>query len=189
MVEVERKYQILNVAAFRRKVRSLNLPQTKSKLQVDTYYSPPHSTFLGQPRYLRVRENIVGRSTKARFEYHVPFGRFAAREYEVEVGDAPTLHYILKRLGFVREVVVRKNREEWERRGVEIELDHVRGVGNFVELEVMGSSQPVALKRIDALAKELGLNSADRSEGMNYFVMCLKKQRPAVYKKYYGARS
>ncbi len=189
MIEVERKYRIINIAAFRRRLSHLRLPQSKIKRQIDTYYSPPNESFLGKPRYLRIRESIHGRKIKARFEYHVPYGRYAAREYEVAIGDAHTLYDILKRLGFVRELVVRKVREEWERGGVEIELDRVQGLGNFVELEVMGQSQLLALKRIDKLARELGLSDDDRAEGMNYFTMLLRKRRPVAYRRHYGSHS
>lgn len=188
MVEVERKYRIRNLSAFRRRLATLGLPRSKSKRQVDTYYSPPHQTFLGKPRYLRVRETRQGRKSWARLEYHVPYGRFAAREYELAVGDGATLRGILWRLGFVKEITVSKEREEWERGGVEVELDRVRGLGNFVELEVMGSTQRRSLVRIDRLARELGLVVSDRSEGMSYFTMLLKIKRPAAYSRYYATR-
>lgn len=188
MVEVERKYRIRSVAAFRRRLAGAGVLKPRVTHQVDTYYSPPHQTFLGRPRYLRVRETVLGRTVGARLEYHVPFARYAAHEYELPVQDGVLLRSILQHLGFVRELVVRKERESWKRRGVKIELDRVQGLGSFVELEVMGLSQRQALKRIDALARELGFTVADRAEGMNYFTMLLQKQRPAAYRTYYGSR-
>ncbi len=190
MVEVERKYRITNAAAFRRRVRALGARTGKAKLQVDTYYVPLRSaaslrSWFGK-QYLRIREHRAGRRVYARLEYHVVKTRYLAREYEVEVGDARTVHQVLLSLGYVPFARVRKVREEWRYGGVEVELDQVRGLGSFVELEVLGTGERTALKKIDALAVKLGLAPEHRSEGMSYFKMIVQREQPAVFRKYYG---
>ncbi|MBI5466292.1 MAG: class IV adenylate cyclase [Candidatus Kerfeldbacteria bacterium] len=188
MVEVERKYELTRVKpqVLRYRLRQLKAKRLGTVRQVDTYYSPPHRTFLGRPLYLRLRETVKGRVKHAQFEYHVAYAHFAAREHEVPVADARVLKYILKSLGFVRELQVKKRRETWKSGGVQVELDQVTGLGSFIELEVMGRGQRAALRLITPLARKLGLMESQRSPG--YFKLLLQRQRPAAWRKYYDKK-
>lgn len=186
MVEVERKYEYSarKLPALRRRLRSLGARLTERKTQVDTYYSPPHETFLGKPKFLRLRLTREGGVLKASFEYHVPFGRYAAREHEVKIDNFQTMRHILRSLGFKQEMQVIKQREAWQRGQIEIEIDQVKKLGTFVELEVMGKSQAAALKLIDKLAAQLELKPTQQVIG--YFKLLLRQCRPVVWRKYYG---
>jgi len=184
MIEVERKYKIASLIELRRKLKRLGARRLGSKTEVDTYYSPPHQTFLGRPRYLRLRETVQGRRTWTQFEYHEAYAHFAAREHEVVVAEPRVLRYILKELKFVTELTVSKRRETWRVKKVQVELDQVRGLGQFIELEVMGQGQRAALGLIMPLAHKLGLTERQRSPG--YFKLLLKRQRPSVWRKYYA---
>jgi adenylate cyclase class 2 len=186
MIEVERKYEYpaRKLPALRRRLRQLGARLDEQKTQVDIYYSPPHETFLGQPKFLRLRETREDGRLKASFEYHVPFGRYAAREHEVKIDDPRILKHILRRLGFKQEIQVIKKREEWQRGQIEIEIDQVKNLGTFVELEVMGQTQAAALKLIDKLAVQLELKPTQQV--MGYFKLLMRKYRPAMWRKYYG---
>lgn len=186
MIEVEKKYKLINKQLFYRLVRRSGLRCAGKKVQIDTYYSPFGKTFLGKPEYLRVRENRVNGVSQARLEYHRPFSRYAAREWEVGVTNVKVLKYILQCLGFKPEVTIYKIREEWVGHNIEVELDQVRGLGNFIEIEIMNQSTKQALKRIDTLSTYLGLSKSMEVIGVNYFKMWLRRFRPAVWKKYYS---
>ena len=186
MIEVERKYEYSprKLTALRRRLRGLGARVTEGKIQVDTYYSPPHETFLGKSKFLRLRVTRARGVVKASFEYHVPFGRYAAREHEVKIDDWQTMRHILRSLGFKQEMQVIKKREEWQWSQIEIEIDQVRGLGTFIELEVMGKTQTAALKLIDKLAVQLEFQPSQQVIG--YFKLLMRKYRPAVWRKYYA---
>lgn len=177
MLEVETKYRVLNIRKFRRTLHTLGLRSAGSKTQVDTYYTWVGAKRLGRPHLLRLRQEIFSNHKISVLEYSRSLSREAAYEYEVKIGDAHKLHQLLLLIGFTCAVTVRKKRTEWQRRGVEIELDSVKGIGTFVELEVMGVRKGKALKQIQALALRLGLDESARSENLKYYELALRKKK------------
>ena len=75
---------------------------------------------------------------------------------------------LLEALGFrrVREVVKRRRLATvaWEGAVIEVALDHVAGLGDFVELELQAESAGIAVAaaRIESLARELGCTNPER---------------------------
>ncbi len=75
---------------------------------------------------------------------------------------------LLEVLGFrrVREVVKRRRLATvaWEGAVIEVALDHVAGLGDFVELELQAESAGIAVAaaRIESLARELGCTNPER---------------------------
>ena len=84
---------------------------------------------------------------------------------------------MLEALGFrrVREVVKRRRtaRLAWQGAEVEIALDAVAGLGDYMELELLAAADevPAAQARIEALAGELGCGP---TEPRSYLEMVLR---------------
>lgn len=87
------------------------------------------------------------------------------REEEVAVADFEATLEILKLLGFIPSGTVEKERRVYHLADVEICVDRVDGVGNFVELEMKGTERERVEKELFRLAGELGL---DRFETKSY---------------------
>ena len=91
--------------------------------------------------------------------------------YEIESGisDVDSIDKILKGAGFREVVRVEKNRVVYDFDGAEVCVDDVHGLGKFIEIEILCSidKQEDAKKRIDSIAKSLGL-SDDMVEPRKY---------------------
>ena len=75
---------------------------------------------------------------------------------------------LLEALGFrqVREVAKQRRvaHVAWQGAAIEVALDHVAGLGNFLELELQAEAAGIAVAaaRIESLARELGCTAAER---------------------------
>jgi adenylate cyclase class 2 len=84
-------------------------------------------------------------------------------EHEVGVASANEMRAILRELGYIQVTVVDKIRLETKIDDMAITHDQVKGLGDFMEIEILATSEadiPQAEKRIMAKAKELGLSHA-----------------------------
>jgi adenylate cyclase class 2 len=74
---------------------------------------------------------------------------------------------LLEALGFrrVREVAKRRRLATvaWEGAAIEVAVDHVAGLGDFMELELQADAAGItaAAARIESLARELGCSNAE----------------------------
>jgi adenylate cyclase class 2 len=89
----------------------------------------------------------------------------------VQAADPATLDSwteLLEALGFrpVREVAKQRQLATvaWQGAAIEVALDHVAGLGNFLELELQADAAGIAVAatRIESLARELGCTAAER---------------------------
>jgi len=143
-IEVEIKVEIKNPVEIRENVAKFGKLK-KSIKQVDEYYSPCHRDFFAQKpfpkEWLRIRTN----PDKVIFEYDLSINKDAqgkqeyAEEYETEVSSSEELRKILKFLDFKKNVVVEKQREYWDCNDIEVALDHIKGLGDFIEAEAKGN--------------------------------------------------
>jgi len=174
-VEVELKAKVRSLPNLQRHLREIGARLVKRIHQVDTYYSPYRQP-LGKRKgkVLRVREERI--SGQTRFELHIPKNTYAAEELEVRVSDASILHQILKQLKYRREFVIDKQRAVYSKGKLEIVIDKVRGLGMFIEVELMGSDSQTARKRLHATLEQLGIPKRDILFNLHYHQMALKKQ-------------
>ena len=107
---------------------------------------------------LRIRENKT--KNKTFFEYHEPVDIFRAEEQEVEVNNPIAVKAILKKLNYPLAAVVDKVREHYTFKGLNIDLDKVKGLGQFIEVECM-KNQKDSLKRIYAFFEKLQVPKKD----------------------------
>ena len=128
--------------------------------QLDTYYQPIYRKFLKDNiinEWLRIGE----RGNKKILNYKNWHNNMYCDEYEVEIDDSDNLDKIFSILGLEKIAIVDKKRKTFIYLDkYEIALDHVQGLGYFIEIEVKKYSKE-PLKEYDDLlkvAKSLNLN-------------------------------
>lgn len=78
-------------------------------------------------------------------------------EWESEIKKAEKLKDILLKCGFKLFGVIDKRRRHYKYGEFEINLDDVKGLGEFVELEIFHQNKDVGLKRIKNLMHKMGI--------------------------------
>jgi adenylate cyclase class 2 len=146
------------------------------KIEEDIYFKSPVRDFTKTDEALRIRKDVEGVSitykgpkidaqTKTREEVKV---RLNAEDYQKAVE-------LLQKLGFERVAVVVKRRKIYRADDILICLDHLDGIGNFVEIEIESDNVEKAKKRIFEMAKRLGLEGLE-SIRKSYLEMLLESR-------------
>ncbi|MDD1720599.1 MAG: class IV adenylate cyclase [Euryarchaeota archaeon] len=134
MLELEVKAALSDDALER--LRHLDLSHIDRQIQVDTYYRHPCNDFVATDEALRIRRS----EHKTTITYKGPRLSQVTKmreEHELMVNDFDEAHIIFRRLGFVEVASVEKTRERFERNGICIAIDDVRGLGRFIEVEML----------------------------------------------------
>jgi len=155
-VEIEVKVKIKDIKQIKSRLKKLGAKYLGTLKQIDTYFLIKQSDrFRSAPR-LRVRQDLIGK--KARLEYHEPKDKLTTHEFELEINDAKTAETILKRLGLARETAIQKTRLEYKLGKMNIVLDDVKGLGKFIEVEIINGKRSESKKRIFELLDKLGVD-------------------------------
>ena len=169
--EVEQKFRIEDAAAVEQRLLSLGATPLTTIAQVDTYFAHPARDFgatdeafrlrrVGARNFVTYKGPKIDATTKTRREIELPLPEgtdYAAR-----------FRSLLEALGFrvVADVskVRRTTHLAWEGETIEVSLDDVTGVGQYVEVElvVYESEVATARDRLARLAKELDLQHNER---------------------------
>lgn len=140
-VEVELKFPLHNSRSIIEFLNSNAKLKCKDVFQKDSYFVPPHRDFLAIRipfEWLRLRESEKENS----FDYKHFYPEDAeikdyCDEFQTKLGNIDAMKKILKSLNFKESVVVEKRRSSWIFRNVEISIDFVMNLGEFIELEAM----------------------------------------------------
>jgi adenylate cyclase class 2 len=177
-IEIEIKAQCHDLSAVKRHLKFLGAKYKGKCHQVDTYYLvTPGGRYRIGPR-LRVRQDLLNK--KYFWEYHEPLGDYAAEENEIEINDPKTAKYILKKLGYEIDVIIDKVREKYKFGRVNIDLDRVKGLGNFVEVEIMNIGKAEGLKIIRKFLEKLEIPKENFKEYRTYLDLMWEKQGKKV---------
>ena len=169
--EVEQKYPVDSIQPIQQQLEQLGAQPGEPIVQVDSYFNHPARDFAATDEALRIRrvgeQNCVtykgpkvDSTTKTRHEIELP----------IAAGDAGAAEFaqLLTVLGFTPVAEVRKTRTplqvEWQGKTVEVALDQVDSLGQFVELELVATEGQLdnARDTINALATHLGLTNSER---------------------------
>ena len=193
MYEVEQKYPLADVAAVEAALARLGATWHATVEQVDRYFNHPCRDFAATDEALRLRRTDqalaitwkgprLDATAKTRRELELPLAEAAVPAAAVAEAAVPaaapsqtavpaTLDSwteLLEALGFrqVREVAKQRRvaHVAWQGAAIEVALDHVAGLGNFLELELQAEAAGIAVAaaRIESLARELGCTAAER---------------------------
>jgi adenylate cyclase class 2 len=195
--EVEQKYPVADVAAFEVRLAGAAARWHGVVEQVDRYFGHPSRDFAATDEALRLRSTAEGvvitwkgprldATAKTRREIELPLAEAAVpaaavAEAAVRASPQATLDRwtdLLEALGFrrVREVAKRRRLATvaWEGAAVEVAVDHVAGLGDFVEFELQADAAGIAraAARVESLARHLGCT---RPEPRSYLEMLLAR--------------
>jgi adenylate cyclase class 2 len=183
-IEVEQKFRVHDPAAIAARLEELGIKLSSPELQVDRYFNHPSRDFAQTDEAFRIRQvgddNLVtykgpklDQATKTR------------REIEVAIapGDQAAAQFaeLLVCLGFRPAAEVRKQRRKASIRRanhlIEVALDDVEQVGNFVELECLADEGGMESSKeaIASLASELCLPDAE-TERRSYLELLLHRR-------------
>ena len=182
MYEVELKFPVADPRAFAERLATLAGRLYAPDDQVDRYFNHPCRDFACTDEALRLRHDGDGvaitwkgpridATTKTRREIELPLSVGPA-----ECGDAASpaestiAHWteLLEALGFRPVATVAKRRQSarvhWQGMEVDVALDSVAGVGEYLELELQASEAEVPQARacLESLACELDCGPTER---------------------------
>ena len=179
-IEIEIKFPLKNVEQVASFLNNSAEKKTDKATQVDTYFTPAHKNFL-EPNYpfqwLRVRE--INEAVILNYKHFYPENEKKTDycdEFEVNM-DKPTIKNILERLEFKKLVEVKKERVSWMYKGVEVSIDRIKELGEFIELEITThfDDPKTAKEHLYKLVEEIGAMVGEE-DYRGYPFMLLKKQ-------------
>jgi adenylate cyclase class 2 len=139
-IEIQTKVETLELLL---KFLEANAKFASEKHQIDEYFTPPHKDFLASrpaKEWLRVRYADNKSTLNYKNWHHGEDGKsHHCDELETELGSAVTAKKLLKALDFKTIVIVDKVRKAWTYEDYEVAVDSVKGLGDFVEVEYIGS--------------------------------------------------
>lgn len=149
--EIELKLPLLNGDEVI-KYLSRNAKFAFESFQHDVYYNPAHRNFLEDEDNVNEWLRIRVAEEKAQINYkdwqpHDTKIKTHCTEYETNVDSYDQLQKILSALNFTKLVEVKKTRQAWNYMDVEISIDSVEGLGDFIELEYKGKLNDVVAVR------------------------------------------
>ncbi len=193
MYEVEIKFPAADAAAIERRLADLAAVWLEAVEQIDLYFAHPCRDFARTDEALRLRRDgdavvitwkgpRIDAATKTRREIELPLSdalpqrgdTFHPAEFSVERWTE-----LLEALGFRPVATVAKRRRParvfWQGADVEVVLDCVTGLGDFVELELQAAEADVPRARacLESLAREIGCGAAERR---SYLELLLESQ-------------
>lgn len=170
MKEIELKIQLTNKQqAMLKSWLATNAKQRGQSHHIEHYLDNPNDSFkfdsnlgyVDSEKYLRIRFSDKANSVCLKiFSIDRETGRSAnLGELETAVADGQAMLSILKELGFTNSTVVNKTRQSFSYKNFEIELDEVKGLGSFVEVEVKDhkDDSEAGFAQIYKLLREIGI--------------------------------
>lgn len=162
MIEVEAKIKISDVGEFRKRAQALGRYVGEER-KSDDYYTL-ESLDKYPKRSLRIRK--TGRNYVVNFKQRISYKNsvHAKKEVEFRVSDIAGFLALIENFGFRKWLRKEKATELYEiGKNFHIEINNVRGLGWFVEVEYLSSLASVgrARRRVFEVIKKLGASEKD----------------------------
>ncbi len=183
MSEVEQKYPLSDGSTVEAALVRLGATWHGTAEQVDRYFNHPSRDFAVTDEALRLRRTDdtlaitwkgprLDATAKTRREIELPLVEAAVPAAALVEAAVPASldrwTELLEALGFrqVREVAKRRRLATvaWQGMAIEVAIDQVAGLGDFVELELLADAPGIAAAaaRVESLARELGCTNPER---------------------------
>ncbi len=153
------------------------------KHQIDEYFSPAHRDFTAvRPvnEWLRLRESGGKASVNYKLWHQDSAGKSTfADEYETPVEDIAVMRKVFEVLNFRSLAVVDKKRKVWEYEDYEVSVDSVKGLGDFVEIELLTNEDVDVAKVVAGMVdflKSLGCGKIVRNHVGYPFMLLFKDE-------------
>lgn len=184
MIEVEIKLPIADLDTIKRKLLKMGFKETAVIEERDTYFDNRQGDIRANGEALRVRETkdyLTGES-RAQINFKgkkLDTCTMTREELETGVEDGEICRNILQVIGYApADPEVFKDRTMMQKESITACLDNVRGLGGFLELEILADSEEekdVALKRIENILNSLEYQISDTVR-MSYLSMLQKSK-------------
>lgn len=174
-MELEAKFRHPAIEDVEPEVRRLGFELARETDQTDYYYVVGEADDEGTRHYLRVREDEL--DCEHSIDYHRVLSTLETDEKEVGIDDVDEARGILNLLGHEVDCVVDKKREEYVKDDVSITLDHVEGLGDFVEIEMEGELSEEKRQTFDDLVERLELDDSNRVKEKGYPELVLRREQ------------
>ncbi|MGN1363613.1 MAG: class IV adenylate cyclase [Methanobrevibacter sp.] len=164
MIEVEAKAKIDDFNEIRNKIENLGAELIKIEHQEDIYFNSPIVDFANTDEALRIRETSTDTEHNLFITYKGPKIDKKSKtreEIEMEIEDKDKCRKIFEHLGFIEAREVIKDREIFKYKNYELSLDHVKGLGPYMEIEILvkdGTDYNDAQTGLFDLFNKLGIN-------------------------------
>ena len=173
-MEIEIRAKINSLTSIENKLNLLKARFIKKVKQVDKYYGEI-SLYkkLNHSFLIRIRKegnkNILNYKGAKRKKDGI------WEEHETEINNPKEAELILKNIGFEKVIEVYKNRLEYKLNNLNICLDKIKGLGNFIEIEEINKNA-ISKKNIIKLMKDLGI-SKNEIINQGYVTLLLRKNK------------
>ena len=107
------------------------------KTEKDTYFK--HVTDVSRKLVLRIRRTVSG--DMLTFKAKSSGDDTAWPDVDMPLGDAKTLEKILRRNEYVEVVTITKKRATYTKKKFELNIDHIKELGWFIEIEGRGTQK------------------------------------------------
>jgi predicted adenylyl cyclase CyaB len=159
-LEIEAKMRVEDLKEIERRLKSAGAKPIVTRIEDNIFFDYPDGALRGADKGLRIRAN---RNLKTgRVEQVVTFkgprrpGKLKSRpEFEFTVDNPKAAIAAFKGLGLVISVRFKKHRSSWMLGGCRVELDELKGIGHFVEIEGPGAEKIMRVRKL------LGLDQHD----------------------------
>jgi adenylate cyclase class 2 len=166
MREIEVKFEIKDIRAIRRKIKRIGAKYRGKQLHLDIWFDTKSGALKKKKIGLRLRRQNGKALLTLKTSQVIDRSMREAEETEIQVKNFEKAKEVLKKIGFQERTLVQKEREVWQKKGVEFVLDKVKDLGTFLELE--GS------RRKDIEEAIIGLENASRI--VAHYVRLLEEQ-------------
>lgn len=180
-MEIEIKAKVKDFTDIKKRLKKFGAIYNGKKNQIDYYYSLYHRP-MGKKRgnVFRIRHDRI--SGEVRMEFHKPKNTYAAEEIELKVHDLKIAQRILKEMKAKQEFVIDKERLVYNKGRVEIVLDKIKSLGNFIEVEIEGKDTKENRDELYRILNLLGVKESQIMLHERYHGMILaKKGKKHVY--------
>lgn len=169
MIEVEVKAKIENINSCISTFLENGFVKEKYVEELDTYYTSKFHDFKANDEALRLREskNLISGKKEAFITYKgkkLDTVSMARKEIESAVEIADAIKEILESIGFEPVQPLEKTRVSLTKGNITVCIDDVKGLGGFVEVEMLVKDESMreeALMDIEAVLGTIGLGMKD----------------------------
>jgi adenylate cyclase class 2 len=176
-MEHEIRLKVKDFRAAKSFIAGSGAKYVKATKQTDRYYGNINLYTKKRSFLIRIRSE---KDTHF-LTYKASTGRMGRyEEYETRIEEPETIKTILLKSRFNNIINVTKSRTTYELGNCSINLDTVKGLGNFIELEIISDSQKH--RELAKIVKEMGLSNAKvMRQGYVSMMLARSKSKYARY--------
>lgn len=163
-MEIELRAKVLNAQLLEEKLRQLpNIIEKKSgERQVDTYFK--HESEENEKMVIRIRKDYTSNKALLTFKSKSKHEKdISWADFDTPIEDPDRLENLLISSGYVYFCLVDKVRQSFAYGEFEINIDNIRDLGLFIEIEKNGDEREVEVirKEIIELLNQLSIKEGD----------------------------